>query len=178
MELVHGKLPSEEKDRRLAAFRDGAVRLLVSTTVVEVGIDVPNATLMVIEHPERLGLSQLHQLRGRVGRGAKESRCLLVAQGKATRRLRVLERTDDGFEIAEEDLKLRGPGEFLGLRQSGLLGFRLADAVRDAELMVAARKEADAILDRDPELRLPEHQAIAKALGTRWRSRIERMKNG
>jgi ATP-dependent DNA helicase RecG len=178
MELVHGKLPSEEKDRRLAAFRDGAVRLLVSTTVVEVGIDVPNATLMVIEHPERLGLSQLHQLRGRVGRGAKESRCLLVAQGKATRRLRVLERTDDGFEIAEEDLKIRGPGEFLGLRQSGLLGFRLADAVRDADLMVAAREEADAILDRDPELRLPEHQAIAKALGTRWRSRLDRMKNG
>jgi ATP-dependent DNA helicase RecG len=178
MELVHGKMSAEEKDRRLAAFRDGAVRLLVSTTVVEVGIDVPNATLMVIEHPERLGLSQLHQLRGRVGRGAAASRCLLVAEGKATRRLRALERTEDGFEIAEEDLKIRGPGEFLGLRQSGLPGFRLADAVRDADLLAAARAEADAILDRDPKLELPEHRAIANALATRWRSRLDRLRNG
>jgi ATP-dependent DNA helicase RecG len=176
--LLHGKLKSEEKDKILSDFRDKKYQILVSTTVIEVGIDIPNATLMVVEHPERLGLSQLHQLRGRVGRGALQSDCVLLAEKSKTERLRVMEKTDDGFEIAEADLKIRGPGEFLGLRQSGLPGFRIGEVIRDAELLSWAREEANRILESDPELKLPEYAAISKMVESRWKQKIERLRGG
>jgi ATP-dependent DNA helicase RecG len=148
--LLHGQLPAAERDRVMAAFRDGQLPLLVTTSVIEVGIDVPNATVMVIENAERFGLAQLHQLRGRIGRGAHESYCILVAGPKseeAHRRLRVLEETSDGFRVAEEDLRLRGPGEFLGRHQSGRPPFRLADLETDADLLHQARAFARQLLD-------------------------------
>jgi ATP-dependent DNA helicase RecG len=144
--LLHGRLKSEEKEAVMSAFASGALKVLVATTVIEVGVDVPNATLMVIEHAERFGLAQLHQLRGRVGRGARASACILVTHGRlseeARARMEVLVRTDDGFVIAEKDLELRGPGDFFGTRQSGLPTFRAGHLVRDRELMEAARQEA------------------------------------
>lgn len=175
--LLHGRLKSEEKDQLLAEFREGKWKLLVSTTVIEVGIDVANATLMVIEHAERLGLSQLHQLRGRVGRGTKPSECLLLSDTNSPR-LRVMEQTEDGFEIAEEDLKIRGPGEFLGTRQSGLPGFRVGHIVRDAELLQTAREEAEALLARDPNLDDPENAAVRAMVESRWREKLERLRGG
>jgi ATP-dependent DNA helicase RecG len=144
--LLHGRLKAEEKESVMSAFAAGALRVLVSTTVIEVGVDVPNATLMVVEHAERFGLAQLHQLRGRVGRGTRASTCILVTHGRlseeARARMEVLVRTDDGFVIAETDLELRGPGDFFGTRQSGLPTFRAANLVRDRDLMEAARQEA------------------------------------
>jgi ATP-dependent DNA helicase RecG len=144
--LLHGRLSSEEKDEVMQRFRRNEVQILVTTTVVEVGVDVPNATVMVIEHAERFGLSQLHQLRGRIGRGAQKSHCILVAPHRLTEegraRLETMVRTNDGFEIAEADLQLRGPGEFFGTRQSGELGFQIASPLRDRELLELARKEA------------------------------------
>jgi ATP-dependent DNA helicase RecG len=152
--LVHGRLPSGEKAATMDAFSRGEVDLLVSTTVIEVGVDVPNASLMVIEHAERFGLAQLHQLRGRVGRGTAESVCVLLYRpplsANARERLRTMYETTDGFEIARRDLQLRGPGEFLGARQSGLSLLRFADLERDAELVEAARDEAAAMLAGPP----------------------------
>lgn len=176
--LLHGRLKAEEKERILNQFKAREVDILVSTTVVEVGIDVPNATLMVIEHPERLGLSQLHQLRGRVGRGSEESFCILVVDGFVLERLRVMLRTEDGFEIAEEDLRLRGPGEFLGTRQSGLPGFRVGHLLRDAELLSMAREEAFRVLEEDPDLKSEAHRGIRQMVETRWKSKIERLIGG
>ena len=176
--LLHGRLKPEEKDQVLTDFKAKKYNLLVSTTVIEVGIDVANATLMVIEHPERLGLSQLHQLRGRVGRGSQASQCLLVAGKGISERLRVMEMTEDGFVIAEEDLKIRGPGEFLGTRQSGLPGFRVGHILRDADLLSLAREEAQAVLAKDPDLKLPEHAEIRKMVESRWREKIERLMGG
>ncbi len=154
--LVHGRLAGKEKDRVMAAFASGALSILVSTTVIEVGVDVPNASIMIIEHAERFGLAQLHQLRGRVGRGAKESSCILLYRQPlsetARERLSVMRRTEDGFVIAEEDLKLRGGGEVLGTRQSGLPLFRVARLPEHEALLAAARDEAQLILSRDPEL--------------------------
>lgn len=178
LSLLHGRMKTEEKEKTLAEFKEGKSQILVSTTVIEVGIDVANATLMVIEHPERLGLSQLHQLRGRVGRGHRSSECILVAETFVTDRLRVIEKTDDGFEIAEEDLKIRGPGEFLGTRQHGLPGFRVGHILRDASLLSVARQEAMAILTKDPELILPEHAGIRVMVESRWREKIERLRGG
>jgi len=143
-----------------------------------VGIDVPNATLMVIEHPERLGLSQLHQLRGRVGRGEAESECVLMADKYVTERLRIMTRSEDGFVIAEEDLRIRGPGEFLGTRQSGLPGFRVGNLLRDAELLNRAKEEADVILREDPLLKKPEHSVIRQLVESRWKQKIERLQGG
>jgi ATP-dependent DNA helicase RecG len=158
-------------------FRDREIGVLVATTVVEVGIDIPNATVMVVEHAERFGLSQLHQLRGRVGRGNAPGYCLLVnrAPGSAVaeQRLRVMAREHDGFKIAEADLVLRGPGEFLGTHQSGLGDFRLANLARDARLLLAARKEAQAWLEQDPELRSKQSAAIKEILLHRWGQRLE-----
>ena len=135
----------------MVAFKDGATDVLVCTTVIEVGIDVPNAGMIVVEHAERFGLSQLHQLRGRVGRGEHKSKCLLVASAKMTdpavRRLRAIERTHDGFEIAEEDMRMRGPGEMLGVRQTGIPRFRVGDLLRDGDLMAHARRLADEALE-------------------------------
>jgi ATP-dependent DNA helicase RecG len=154
--LVHGKMKASEKDRAMAAFADGELGLLVATTVIEVGVDVPAATVMVIEHAERFGLAQLHQLRGRIGRGDRPSTCLLLYQGPlgetARARLEIMRQTEDGFRIAEEDLKLRGAGEVLGTRQSGMPTFRLADLAAHDGLLTVARADARRFLDQDPTL--------------------------
>jgi ATP-dependent DNA helicase RecG len=147
-------------------FQRNEAQILVSTTVVEVGVDVPNATVMVVEHAERFGLSQLHQLRGRVGRGSAQSYCFLFAQQKVgeitAQRLEVLEETGDGFKIAEADLEIRGPGEFLGTRQSGGLPFKLAHLVRDREWLLRARDDVQKLLKTDPNLALPEHLPLRR----------------
>jgi ATP-dependent DNA helicase RecG len=160
--LLHGRMKGPEKDLVVQRFRDGKVPCLVTTTVVEVGVDIPRATIMVIEHPDRFGLSQLHQLRGRIGRGGGASHLFLMAsaKGPAHARLQVLVRHADGFQVAEEDLRLRGPGEFLGTAQSGLPRFRVADLVRDRDLPVRARAEAERILAEDPDLTAPEHAEL------------------
>ena len=158
--LVHGRLATDERDRVMRRFRDGEVHILVATTVIEVGIDVPNATVMLIEHPERFGLAQLHQLRGRVGRGAGESFCVLLADGRPPRRLQAFARTTDGFAIAELDLRERGMGELIGVRQSGGVVLRQARLPEDEALAADARRDARAILERDPVLRRPELQPL------------------
>jgi ATP-dependent DNA helicase RecG len=149
--LLHGRLSSDEKEEVMQHFRKNEVQILVATTVVEVGVDVPNATAMVIEHAERFGLAQLHQLRGRIGRGAEKSHCILVAPARVTEdaraRLETMVRTANGFEIAETDLLLRGPGEFFGTRQSGDLGFHIANPIRDKNLLDEARREAFSLVD-------------------------------
>ncbi|MEM1308374.1 MAG: ATP-dependent DNA helicase RecG [Cyanobacteria bacterium P01_H01_bin.153] len=153
--LLHGRMTSAEKDAAISEFRDGATHILVSTTVVEVGVDVPNATVMLIEHAERFGLSQLHQLRGRVGRGAAQSFCLLMSSTRndvALQRLKVLEESQDGFFISEMDMRFRGPGEVLGNRQSGLPDFALASLVADQDALSIARQAAEALIDKDPDL--------------------------
>jgi ATP-dependent DNA helicase RecG len=166
--LVHGRLPGADKDRAMAAFAEGGVDLLVATTVIEVGVNVPAATVMVVEHAERFGLAQLHQLRGRIGRGTAAATCLLVYQpplGDAARaRLATLRATDDGFRIAEEDLRLRGPGEMLGLRQSGLPDFRLADPEAHGDLLAAASDDSRLILTRDPQLEASRGEALRTLL--------------
>jgi ATP-dependent DNA helicase RecG len=165
--LVHGRLKSDERDAVMRRFRDGKVNVLVATTVIEVGIDVSNATVMVVEHPERFGLAQLHQLRGRVGRGAEESHCILICdQPVALQRLKRFARTSDGFKIAELDLKERGMGELAGTRQAGGFHLRFADLETDGDLVVAARKAALTLIDKDPNLSGKEQ--------ARLRSRIER----
>ena len=178
--LLHGRLPGDEKDAVMRAFRDGALDVLVATTVIEVGIDVPNATVMLIEHPERFGLSQLHQLRGRVGRGGEASYCILLGDvgPEAAERLHVFVDTEDGFEIARADLRLRGMGDLFGERQSGQATFRIADPLRDEELNLAAREVADDMLTRDPELATPEHAGLRHALGTRYARSLELFRVG
>jgi len=175
--LVHGQMRADEKDDVMRRFRKGEHQVLVSTTVIEVGIDVPNATIMVIEHAEHFGLAQLHQLRGRVGRGAHRSLCFLVASyargDQARERLRVMEETSDGFRIAEKDLELRGPGEFLGTRQSGLPDFRAASILRDGALVRAAQEDAAVWLAGDPELHSAESAALREVLEERWAGRLE-----
>ncbi len=166
--LLHGKMKAQEKDEVMRQFRAGDFDILVSTTVIEVGVDVPNANIMVIEHAERFGLSQLHQLRGRVGRGSHRSYCVLVL-GKAVskesaERCRIMEQSDDGFKISEADLEIRGPGEFMGARQSGLPGFKMANLVRDFDILKQARKVAFEILQNDPQLKKPENRAIREEL--------------
>jgi ATP-dependent DNA helicase RecG len=162
--LIHGKMPGPEKDAAMEAFAAGRTRVLVSTTVVEVGVDVPEATIMVIEHAERFGLAQLHQLRGRVGRGSKASSCLLLYRGPlgqvAKARLEMMRSSEDGFRIAEEDLRLRGEGEVLGTRQSGMAAFRLARLESDGDLLEAARDDARLIVERDPRLQSERGRAL------------------
>ncbi|MDE2630022.1 MAG: ATP-dependent DNA helicase RecG, partial [Alphaproteobacteria bacterium] len=162
--LVHGQMKAVERDAAMERFKNGDIALLVATTVIEVGVDVPEATIMVVEHAERFGLAQLHQLRGRVGRGARKSSCLLVYQPPlgetAKARLKTLRETDDGFVIAEEDLRLRGPGELLGTRQSGEIEFRMADLAAHGELLTAARDDAKLVLSRDPDLKSPRGEAL------------------
>jgi ATP-dependent DNA helicase RecG len=166
--LIHSKLDEEEKRRAMEGFRKGEIKILAATSVVEVGVDVPNASCMVIEHAERFGLSALHQLRGRVGRGADQSYCFLVysdelsEDGKA--RLMVMLENSDGFVIAEEDLKLRGPGQIAGTVQSGYLSLGIADPIRDAEELARARIDAFAILESDPDLLLQDNRVIARVL--------------
>jgi ATP-dependent DNA helicase RecG len=166
--LVHGKLAGKDKDAAMERFSRGETKVLVSTTVIEVGVDVPNATIMVIEHAERFGLAQLHQLRGRIGRGSKASTCLLIYKGPlgqvAQARLEMMRQTEDGFRIAEEDLRLRGEGEVLGTRQSGTPGFKLARLEVDGDLLAAARDDARLIVDKDPELTSERGQALRTML--------------
>ena len=166
--LIHGRMKSAEKDAAIADFRNGVAQILVATTVIEVGVDVPDATIIVIEHAERFGLAQLHQLRGRVGRGTKPSTCLLLYQsplGETARaRLDCLRNTDDGFVIAEEDLRLRGAGELLGERQSGLPNFHLADLALHGDLVAAARDDAKLVLARDPGLKSARGEALRTML--------------
>ncbi len=175
--LLHGRMKPEEKETVMRSFKACETDILVATTVIEVGIDVPNATVMVIEHAERFGLSQLHQLRGRVGRGNDTSRCFLLTSGKLSedgeKRLRVMESTTDGFRIAEADLEIRGPGDFLGTRQAGLPDFRVANILRDSRILEEARKEAFALVEQDPDLKLPEHVGLKGELARRWGGRLE-----
>jgi ATP-dependent DNA helicase RecG len=173
--LLHGRMRPEEKEGVMRSFKERELDILVATTVIEVGIDIPNATLMVVEHAERFGLSQLHQLRGRVGRGCAKSRCILLTPGRMSeegaKRLRVMEATNDGFKIAEADLEIRGPGDFLGTRQAGLPDFRVADILRDGRILEEARKEAFALLERDPKLE--RQPRLKEELAKRWGGRLE-----
>ncbi len=174
--LLHGKMSSSEKEKVMQAFKRGEIDVLISTTVVEVGVDVPNATVMVIEHAERFGLSQLHQLRGRVGRSEKQSYCFLIAynisfQSEAYKRLQILCQTNDGFQIAEEDLKLRGPGEILGTQQSGFLEFKKADPVKDIDLLLMAKEAAFEFIKKYPDLR--DFPALKEELFRRWEERLK-----
>lgn len=178
--LLHGRMPTVEREKVMRSFREGSLDILVSTTVIEVGVDVPDATLMLVVHAERFGLAQLHQLRGRIGRGGDASLCLLLAYppygGEAGRRLAVMCRSSDGFRIAEEDLALRGPGEFLGTRQAGLPDLRLANVVRDMKILEAARTEAFALIGQSPELR--EFPSLKKAVEVFWKGRVEVFRTG
>jgi len=180
MALLHGRVPSEERDRVMRAFRDGEIDILVATTVIEVGIDVPNATVMLIEHPERFGLSQLHQLRGRVGRGAEAAYCILLGDvgDESAERLAIFTGTDDGFEIARQDLRLRGMGDLFGQRQSGEAIFQIADPLRDEALNLIAREEAERVLGADPELVTPENAGIKRVLTARYSRALELFRVG
>jgi len=176
VDLLHGQMKSKQKDEVMQRFRSGALQLLFSTTVIEVGVDVPNASVMVVEHADRFGLSQLHQLRGRVGRGSDDALCLLVApyhRGEDVyRRLQAMRQTNDGFKIAEVDLELRGPGEFLGTRQHGLPDFRVSNLIRDTRTLAEAREAAERWLTLDPSLQAPESAALRALLAHRWKGRL------
>ena len=168
--LLHGRMSADEKDKVMRRFRSGELDILVSTPVVEVGIDVPNATVMLVESADRFGLSQLHQFRGRVGRGQEQSYCMLLAQNPSEigrERLDLIEKIQDGFQLAEEDLRLRGPGEFFGTRQSGLPDLRMAK-LSDVALLELARSEAIKLFEIDPSLEKPEHHLLSKELARVW----------
>jgi len=196
--LLHGRMKSDEKEEVMASLKEKKIDILVATTVIEVGIDIPNASVMIIEHAERFGLAQLHQLRGRVGRGSEQSYCILIApnwmrgmmkrtvsmfgngtllddQGKAVRRLSTMVETTDGFKIAEIDLDLRGPGDFFGTRQSGLPALQLANLLTDGDILSLARHEAFTMIDDDPHLRLPEHQPVRKHFEGRIRDSMSNL---
>jgi ATP-dependent DNA helicase RecG len=171
MGLIHGRLKSDEKEAVMRAFYEGKIDILVATSVIEVGIDVPNSTVMLIEGANRFGLAQLHQFRGRVGRGEHQSFCLLLADevsGDAEDRLSAMEMTNDGFILAEKDLEIRGPGEFFGRRQSGLPELRMA-SLMDLEMLKIARQEAHAIFEVDPDFAKPEHLLLREKMLDFWR---------
>jgi ATP-dependent DNA helicase RecG len=187
--LLHGRQKNDVRTQVMEDFRASRISILVSTTVIEVGVDIPNATIMVIEHPERFGLAQLHQLRGRVGRGADESYCILImpangrsavggAQSPIIERLRFFEQTDDGFKLAEKDLEIRGPGEVLGTRQHGLPDLKIADLQEDRELLFKARDEAFALVASDPKLDKPENRIIRETLDNRYGGREDLLRVG
>jgi len=170
--LLHGRMKPDEKDNVMQDFKNKVFDILVSTSVVEVGVDVPNATIMLIEGANRFGLAQLHQFRGRVGRGSHKSTCLLIPDNEdalENERLAVMTQTNDGFELAEKDLNMRGPGDFLGTRQAGFLELRMA-SITDVRLIEEARKHANEILEIDPELSAPEHLALQKMVNRFWKS--------
>ena len=166
--IVHGKMKSEDKAYEMERFAQGKTQIMVATTVIEVGVNVPNASVMIIESAERFGLSQLHQLRGRVGRGSDQSYCILMSGFKLSEegktRLKTMVRTQDGFEIAEVDLRLRGPGNLMGTQQSGILELKIADVIKDSTLLKVARDTAKQILIKDPDLKQAEHQTIKRTL--------------
>jgi ATP-dependent DNA helicase RecG len=179
--LMHGKMKAKEKDAVMTRFREGEIQILVSTSVIEVGIDVPNATVMLIEGADRFGLAQLHQFRGRVGRGKHRSYCLLLSdtvspedpQTRTTwERLKAIEDTQDGFLLAEKDLELRGPGDFFGVRQSGLPALRLAN-LSNVAILEQARAEAQALFELDPSLSLPEHRPLGEQVSRFWKDKGE-----
>ncbi|MEO7043411.1 MAG: ATP-dependent DNA helicase RecG [Gemmatimonadaceae bacterium] len=178
--LLHGRVAPEERDRVMRAFRSGDIDILVATTVIEVGIDVPNATVMLIEHPERFGLSQLHQLRGRVGRGADSAYCILLGDvgDESAERLLIFTSTEDGFEIARQDLRLRGMGDLFGQRQSGEATFKIADPIRDEALNVTAHAEAERVLNEDPDLVSRDHAGIRTVLTARYARALELFRVG
>ena len=168
--LLHGRMAPGDKDAVMREFRDGGLHVLVSTAVVEVGIDVPNATVMLVEGADRFGLAQLHQFRGRVRRSSEQAYCLLLSENpseEAQERLRIMETTHDGFKLAEEDLRIRGPGEYFGTRQSGLPDLKVA-RLTDVALIELARAEATRLLEVDPELERPEHRALAARVAELW----------
>jgi ATP-dependent DNA helicase RecG len=173
--LLHGQMPAEEKTKRMAAFREGQIDVLVSTVVIEVGVDVPNATIMVIENANRFGLAQLHQLRGRIGRGQSKSYCLLFAETEdetAISRLQIMTRSRDGFEIAEHDLKLRGPGELFSARQHGLPDLKIANLVDDFDLLNLARRDAFSVIQSDPTLSQPDHAMLRREVIHRFGDKL------
>jgi ATP-dependent DNA helicase RecG len=179
--LIHGRMRAEEKQAVMESMKRNEINILVSTTVIEVGIDIPNASLMLIEHAERFGLAQLHQLRGRVGRSSHKSYCLLIANpttDDAVQRMKAMVKTNDGFVIAEEDLAIRGPGEFFGTRQSGMPDLKVANIARDVKIIEIARKEAFSIAEKDPSLSSPVHQTLKKILQEKWRDNLEIMSIG
>jgi ATP-dependent DNA helicase RecG len=180
--LIHGRMKGQEKDDIMKSFNDRRLDVLVSTTVIEVGIDIPQASLMVIEHAERFGLAQLHQLRGRVGRSDIPSYCVLMTDYRgsenARKRLRIMEQTNDGFRIAEADLEIRGPGEFMGTRQSGFPDFRVANILRDGRLLNDARTEAFQLVEKDPRLGRPEHAVLREVLLWKWEGRLDLARTG
>jgi len=174
--ILHGKMKPDEKEEVISKFALGEISILVSTTVIEVGVNVPNATIMMIEDAQRFGLSSLHQLRGRVGRGSEQSFCILVNSApkqneNAKKRLMCLKESNDGFFIAEEDLRLRGPGDFRGIRQSGEMGFTIVDIYQDASLLNDAKEDCEEILKKDPALKQPENQ-IFRVLRERGKNKI------
>jgi ATP-dependent DNA helicase RecG len=173
--LLHGRMSAAEKESVMKLFKGGEMDVLISTTVIEVGVDVPNATIMLVVHAERFGLAQLHQLRGRVGRGAEASYCLLVAYGPggddAGRRLDIMEKSADGFVIAQEDLAIRGPGEFFGTRQAGMPDLKIADILRDVDLLEAAKREAFNLLETSPDLK--EFSSLKKSVEVFWKGRAD-----
>ena len=166
--MVHGQLKPEEKEAQMQLFVEGKAQIMVATTVIEVGVNVPNASVMLIESAERFGLSQLHQLRGRVGRGAEQSYCILITDVKLSSdsrtRMETMVSTNDGFQIAEVDLKLRGPGDLMGKQQSGVLALKIADLVKDNQLLKRARDYASDLIRIDPELTDPAHRNVARTL--------------
>jgi len=166
--MVHGRQPSEQKDTNMQRFVKGDTQIMVSTTVIEVGVNVPNATVMVIESAEKFGLSQLHQLRGRVGRGSDKSYCILMTgsqiSNEARERIKIMTSTNNGFEIAEKDLEMRGPGEIEGTKQSGSLNFKLADIVKDKAILDAAKKVAEELIEKDPALESAENLQLKEYL--------------
>ena len=168
--LLHGRMKSKDKDKVMEDFASGKIQVLVSTTVVEVGVNVPNASVMLIENANRFGLAQLHQLRGRVGRGADQAYCIFIDSSDSeeiSRRLEILVHSNDGFAIASEDLKLRGPGDFFGIRQSGDLDFKIADIYQDADVLQMASEDSKEILEADPKLVFEEHAGIRSFLERR-----------
>jgi ATP-dependent DNA helicase RecG len=174
--MLHGQLPAERKLKVMRGFRDRKIDVLVASVVVEVGVDVASANVMVILHAERFGLAQLHQLRGRVGRGEQDAHCILVSSGGnpiARQRLDVLVRTNNGFEVAEEDLRIRGPGEIFGTRQHGLPELKVADLAEDFELLRLARRDAFALVKDDPGLNAPEHQQLRRELRKMFGDRLK-----
>jgi ATP-dependent DNA helicase RecG len=180
MALIHGRMKREEKEQVMLNFKAGRIRILVSTTVIEVGVDVPNATIMLIEHAERFGLSQLHQLRGRIGRGKLKSFCILITPEKtnetAIQRMQMMEKIQDGFVIAEEDLRLRGSGEFFGTRQHGIPDLKFANIIEDHKIVKIARQDAFELIDKDPQLRLEEHQALRDYFQKHYLDKYELLK--
>jgi ATP-dependent DNA helicase RecG len=173
--IVHGKMKPEDKDFEMQRFIKGDTQIMVATTVIEVGVNVPNASVMIIESAERFGLSQLHQLRGRVGRGAEQSYCILMTGDKIAKdtmkRIETMVRTNDGFEIAEVDLQLRGPGDLMGTQQSGILNLKIADLARDGQLVVLSRDEAKRLLESDPRLEKPENGMLRQIMEHVFRSK-------